>query len=287
MEIHKKIDNLLQGVTVRLEQLVNLQRESNKKGKDIKKNNILKNFLKYLATTLISFFIIIPTTFQINNVLSAENSEADYQINGVYDSHSTQFNIDFDTEHTPEQIYQYTYKISADLSIYKGKIKKLYLIYPSFENEAISEKNFYPINLSTKDTSLITYIQKSIPYFGNNNSPLVKAHFSDTVSYHSTKDEMTKPIYVLAIDTKNNMNISVIFINGHAQGKNKVTNKKLKIGETHLFPKQPKTKINFKTSTEMLGSYNPNNKDYLISSKKFKDDTNQIKTIFRQYFGTN
>lgn len=89
---------------------------------------------------------------------------------------------------------------------------------------------------------------------------------------------ITKPIYVLTIDTKNNINISVIFINGHAQEKNKITDKKRKIGETHLFPQQPKSKINFNTSDEILDSYSISNKNN--NSNKFPPI---IKSLYRIY----
>jgi len=286
MNNKKKFKNLLGGITIRLDQLANHSRiivDENFNSNN-KKN---KSFLKYFLNLLITFFIIIPTTFQINNILNAQNSKADYKVYGIYDGHTKKHLIDWDYTHNPEQIYQYSIKINGTMDIYKGQVKKIYIVYSNFEGDAITEKDFYPVEITTKQASPLTYIVKSLPFFDFSKLPLFTTEFTELISYHSSNETMTKPVYILNIDNQNNIDISVLLINAKADTINQITNRKLKLGSTRSTATQPETQLNFKNFEQILDSQNSNSNDKLeLSIEQFKKDRSKIQTIFRQYFGT-
>lgn len=287
MNSKKKFENIINSITVRLDQLVNYSRVSTTNELDINKSKS-KVMLKYLFNLLITFLFIVPTTFQINNVLNAQNSKTEYKIHGIYDGHTKKHSIDWDHTHSPEQIFQYSIRINGTMDIYKGQIKKVYIIYSKFEGDKINETDFYPLQISEKPASPFTYILKSLPYCNFNSVPLLTDKFTQFMSYHSKDETTTKPIYILSVDNQNNIDISVLLIKAKADTINQITDRKLNLGSTKTTALQPKTKLNFKTSEQILDSQNSDNKTKLkLSTEQFKNDCSEIQTVFRQYFRTN
>lgn len=285
MNDREKFDNIISSITVRLDQLVNYSRMSATDELTIDKGKKNIPIFKYLFNLLITLFFIVPTTFQINNVLNAQNSKTEYKIHGIYDGHTKKRLVDWDDSHTPEQIFQYSIRINGTMNISKGQVKKVYIIYSKFEGDKIIETDFYPLQIKEKHASAFTYILKSLPYFDFSETPLMTDDFTQLISYHSAKESTTKPIYILSIDNQNNIDISVLIVRAKADTINRLTDRKLNLGSTEMIGSQPKTKLNFKTSEQILDSQNSDSKTKLnISVKQFKNDTSEIQTIFRQYF---
>lgn len=286
MNSNKKIDNLLSSILFRLESFTNSSKEI-KESIDSQKIKWYSKIPKYMLNIIVTFLLIVPTTFNINNLLNAENSKTDYKINNLSTQIPTELYSELSKEHQ-EQIYEHTIDFSGKMNVFSRRIKKLFFIYTKYDNSKINEQAFHPISLSVKRPSLKTYIGKSIPFsnFYTSSLPLFTSNFDCQIYYHSSKQTLTKPIYVLAIDNDNHFTISIILMKSKSITTNKMITDDIMSSELQV----PKTNasFNFMTSSQILESqdYQKTNK-IPISIEQFKNDTSQIQTIFRQYFSTD
>lgn len=162
MKSNKKIDNLLSGILFRLESFTNSFEEI-QESIDSKKIKWYSKIPKHVLNIIVTFLLIVPTTFNINNLLNAENSKTDYKISNLSTQIPTKLYSELSKEHK-EQIYEHTIDFSGKINVFSGRIKKIFFIYTKYDNNKINEQAFHPISLSVKRPSLKTYMVKSIPF---------------------------------------------------------------------------------------------------------------------------
>lgn len=289
--MNNAIKNLMNGILTRTDMLVNYEEAKKQERQDKSRKNKLFLPIKkggfFIITTLISFSLIIPTTFKINSILSSKNSSTEFQIDNLKISSPSKFMTGGDGEH-PEQNYSFSMVLDGSINLLSGQIKKSYLVYTEFEDENFSEKDFHPISLNVESTSNWTYLLKSIPYTRKfEKLPLSKNIFNPYIYYYSSSPHSIKPIYILTIGSKNDISINLINIDAYSQASSKRSSPKSNSATMQFNPSVPSGTLKFFTPEKILDEQDSQNlSNSKISTESFKKDTTQIIKIARQYFTT-
>lgn len=285
----KKFDNLLQSILFRLSSIEDSTKNINNNYKSKKKKwyyLIMMSSLKWLFTFLLTIFIVIPTTYQINDTLSAKKASLNYEVVNL-EPHSTTFGESSYSRDNSDNKYSFNFNISGNFNSYYGIAKNIFLAYTTNEQSEFSEKNLHPVNFKSNNMSF-NYITRSIPYINNSNVPLQTFSFHDNISFILDSSSTTKPVYLIVIDKFNNVDISLILITGDSGITNTSNSPHSVISKINLETLLKKPSLQFYSAQDILKIQNERSSEQLpLAITTFDEISHSLSSIIRKYYSVN
>lgn len=185
------------------------------------KKNLLKKIAKYFITLFVSILLVGRISYQINTIFNNSSSALDYKLSHLQMGppiKNGKGDVIYSTSpsKTDSIRYNFNYKLTGDIAVNSGNIQSAYLVYSDDDNNRIcSLKNFKILKFKEKPFSKLIYPLALVPYSTKFfDIPLNKLEISTDVFYSSVKKSFYKPIYILTIDSHNNISAQVLLIKG-------------------------------------------------------------------------
>ncbi|MFK4957407.1 hypothetical protein ACI1TR_05040 [Lactococcus garvieae] len=304
MNINERIENLLRGISTRIDVILNKTNMMEKPAKIWKLNDGYGNklvfyFLGTILSVLISIFIISPYSTQLSYLNTARASNINYTISNTsvfqpgYKSKQMHLFVEKEDFVNSSSTKYTDLNFTFDVIIKSGAINHAYLIYSHQQKDKdyiFKEKDFHAINsIQTKSTTdLLWFLNQE------ENKSISISNVNADINYtENTSNQImsNKFVYLALIDQNNNINISLLTISNVSpqifleKGKNDKFNVNRVIPESDLtIPK-----YQFLTRTQILENqdvYNQfkDDKKLPVDPSIYLKNTQHITDILKNYY---